>query len=281
MATHVNTDNIHNHVIWNSTNLKANRKWRDHKRSGKDIAKVSDRLCLENGLSVIKKDDERKNTSHEAWQENEGKRKINYKKTLQQTIDEVLQTNPRNLQNFLEEMQKRGYEVKQRKYLAFKKAEQKKFTRLHSLGDAYSEEALIERIAKPIEINLLEQSTENSKKDMSPMLDMEKVVAQDKGVGYERWVKKYNLRELAKTMSYLNENELTDYEVLKNKTDAIKEKREEIKSEIAKRNEKLDEIKKLQTIIVDYSKTRTIYAEYQKTGFSEKFKNSHPIQILV
>ncbi len=149
VATHVNTDNIHNHITWNSTNLDCNAKWKDVKRSGKDVAKISDELCLEYNLSVIENKKTEKEFKHYGeWEEANGQRELSFKKKLQQAIDEGLLQQPKNFDEFLFLMFKKGFEVKQGKHIAFKNVGQKRFTRLRSLGYDYSEEQITLRLSK-------------------------------------------------------------------------------------------------------------------------------------
>ena len=53
VATHIDRAHIHNHIIYNSTNLNCDGKFRDFILSGVALRKVSDIVCIENGLSVI------------------------------------------------------------------------------------------------------------------------------------------------------------------------------------------------------------------------------------
>ena len=55
VATHIDKAHIHNHIIFNSTSIDCTKKFRDFLGSGRAIAKISDRICLENRLSIIEK----------------------------------------------------------------------------------------------------------------------------------------------------------------------------------------------------------------------------------
>lgn len=55
VATHVDRAHIHNHIIFNSTNLDCDRKFCDFWFSGIALQRLSDIICLEHGLSVIQK----------------------------------------------------------------------------------------------------------------------------------------------------------------------------------------------------------------------------------
>lgn len=53
VATHIDKKHIHNHIIFNSTKLDGTGKFRDFYRSGRAVRRISDMLCLSQGLSVI------------------------------------------------------------------------------------------------------------------------------------------------------------------------------------------------------------------------------------
>lgn len=55
IATHIDREHIHNHIIVNSCNIVTGQKWYSNKRTLSDIRKESDRLCLANGLGIITK----------------------------------------------------------------------------------------------------------------------------------------------------------------------------------------------------------------------------------
>ena len=53
VSTHTDKEHIHNHIIFNAFDLEGDRKFRDFLRSGRAVQKISDMICIENGLSVI------------------------------------------------------------------------------------------------------------------------------------------------------------------------------------------------------------------------------------
>lgn len=127
---------IHNHIYFNSVALDCSHKHRDRKRSGKDIARLSDLICIEHHLSTITNPQHR-NTSYTKW---EGYTPyLSHRDLLRNDIDEVISMIPKDFDKFLELMKERDYEIKVGKHIAFKKKEQKKFIRLRSLGEGYSE----------------------------------------------------------------------------------------------------------------------------------------------
>ena len=62
VATHTDKEHIHNHIIFNSTDLCCDRKFKNHFRSSFVLQKISDMVCLENGKSIIepRRDDNKK-----------------------------------------------------------------------------------------------------------------------------------------------------------------------------------------------------------------------------
>ena len=139
VATHIDKSHVHNHIIYNSTSLDCTKKFRDFLGSGKAVRKISDRLCLENGLSIIENPKLGKN-HYGKWLGD--KKPISHSEKIRQTIDEILSKKPIDFNAFLSEMVQAGYLVKQGKYIAFKGKDQKKFIRLRSLGEGYSEEEI-------------------------------------------------------------------------------------------------------------------------------------------
>ncbi|MFV0381991.1 MAG: relaxase/mobilization nuclease domain-containing protein [Breznakia sp.] len=139
VATHIDKAHIHNHIIFNSTILDCTKKFRDFLGSGRAIAKISDRICLENGLSIIE-NPKRSKGHYGKWLGD--KKPLSHSDKLRQTIDEVLAKKPKIFDDFLQLMQSAGYEMKSGKHIAFKSAEQKKYIRLRSLGEGYSEDEI-------------------------------------------------------------------------------------------------------------------------------------------
>ena len=139
VATHTDHAHIHNHIIFNSTSIDHTQKFRNFLGSSEAIRKISDKLCLENGLSIIEAP--KQGPSHYGkWLGD--KKPLSWQEKLRQTIDAVMVKKPADFDTFLKLMVENGYEVKQGQHLAFKASSQQKFTRLRSLGEGYSEDEL-------------------------------------------------------------------------------------------------------------------------------------------
>ena len=215
VATHVDKQHIHTHILFNSTTMDGSRKFRNFLGSSFALRKISDRLCLEHGVSII----EHPGKAHKHYGKWLGSEKLlSQRDQLRNDIDEVLAKKPATFDAFLADMRSTGYEIKQGKYLAFRKAGQQRFIRLRSLGETFSENSLRAIIAGEKPSNALSKHTHapapEVQERVSLLVDIQSKLLAGKGVGYERWAKKFNLKQMAQTMNYLTEHHLLDYEKL-------------------------------------------------------------------
>ena len=91
VATHIDKHHVHNHIVICSTALDCQHKYRDVKRSGKDLAQLSDEICEEHQLSVIR-DPQNKTVSYDKWQGNQ--RRFTHRDELRMIIDAALRMQP-------------------------------------------------------------------------------------------------------------------------------------------------------------------------------------------
>lgn len=113
------------------------------------------------------------------------------------------------------------------------------------------------------------------------LIDIEAKLQQGKGAGYEKWAKTFNLKESAKTLIYLQEHGLDDYEVLSAKAEEAGRRFDMISDKIKASEKRLSEISSLQKHIGTYRKTRDIYVQYRQSGYSKKFLAAHESDILL
>lgn len=278
VATHIDKSHIHNHIIYNSTSLDCTKKFRDFLGSGKAVRKISDRLCLENGLSIIENPKRGKN-HYGKWLGD--KKPVTHSQNLRNTIDEILLKNPTDFDVFLSQMEHAGYSIKQGKYLAFKNNDQKKFIRLRSLGEGYTEEEIRAVINEEKPFANRKRATVKSQSPVNLLVDIQAKLQAGKGAGYERWAKIFNLKQMAQTMNYLTENNLLDYKDLEKKAQAFTDNFNEISTQIKDIEKRMTEIGNLKTHIINYSKTRDVYIAYRKAGYSKKFYEEHTADILL
>lgn len=277
VATHIDKKHIHNHIVWNSTTLSCDRKFRNFWNSNIAVRKISDLLCLENGLSIVE-NPKRKSKHYGAWL---GEKKQPTKSDkIREDIDNVLLGKPKDFDEFISKMRELGYEIKLGKHIALKGPTQKKFIRLRSLGEWYSE-SKIKDIIDGKEKHIVIDKTKNSNEKVNILIDIQGKLKDGKSAGYERWAKTFNIKQMAKTINYLTEKKLLNYDDLKAKADNITSEFSVISKEIKEAEKRMAEISVLQKHIIQFANTKSVYDEYKKSGYSTNFKEKNIEKILL
>ncbi|MBO6208734.1 MAG: relaxase/mobilization nuclease domain-containing protein [Lachnospiraceae bacterium] len=277
VATHVDKAHIHNHIIYNSTDLDCDRKFRNFFFSGIALQKVSDLVCLENGLSVIDP-----GKSSERARRTEYPDRRSFREEIRAVIDACMEKKPKDMDELLRLMEEMDYEIRRGKYISVKGKNQKKFLRFRSLGEGYREEDL-ERVfsgeaahaTKPDRGQAGEGPTPKEDRKLDMLVDIQAMIAKGKGPGYEHWAKIHNVKQIAQTLLYLEEHGVRDYDQLAESAKAASARFHEIAERQKALEARLAEIAELKKHIINYSKTREIYAEYRKGGYSKRFFEEH------
>lgn len=280
VATHVDKAHIHNHIVYNSTTLDAQHKYQNFFLSSFALRRLSDLICLEHGLSVIpeKKPGEwQKRTTYP--------QKKTKRDDIRTLIDQIFEkSKPASMKEFIKALEENGYEIKQGKYISVKAGGQKNFLRLRSLGIGYTENDIKKRIAGEVidtasdgerdmsAGNIIGQKIE---KKVDTVLDIQSIIAKNKGPGYERWAKLHNIKAISKTLIFLSERGLEDYGKLSVATKEATEKFDSLSTRQKEIEARLAEIKTLRQHIFNYSKTKIIYVEYKARKFDAGFFEEH------
>ncbi len=261
VATHIDKQHIHNHIVYNSTNLSCDRKFRNFFFSGVALQRLSDVICLENGLSVIepKRPGERDRRT-------EFPERRSFREIIREAIDVCMEQKPKDMDELLKLLQGMGYEIKLGKNIAVRNSDQKKFVRFRSLGAGYRDEDL-ERVFAGEVIHKPDPKMEKSEKvqDTVPekkidmLVDIQKIIAKGKGPGYERWAKVHNIKQIAQTLLFLQEHDLRDYDELAKRAQSSADRFNEIAARQKKLEGRLSEISELKKHIINYSKTHEVY----------------------
>ncbi len=284
VCTHIDKTHVHNHIIFNSTDLDCQRKFRNFIGSAFALRRVSDRICLEHGVSVIENPKPSRGHYGKWLDAMGGDRPLSFQERLRQAIDAVLEKRPADFEAFLMEMQMVGYEIKRGKHLSFRTSGQEKFTRCReqTLGVDYTEAAIRERIAgrrsAPVRRGGIPRALVQS---VSLLIDIQEKIQSGKGPGFERWAKVHNLKAMARTLIYLQEQGLDRYDILTEKSAAATARFNASSDRMKDLEATLTANAALQKHIVDYSKTRQTYIDYRKAGYSKKFKAEHEADILL
>lgn len=268
VATHTDRAHIHNHIIYNSTTLDCSRKFDDFFFSGIALRRVSDLVCLEHGLSVI----EPRKPSEWAKRSVYPK-KARFRDYIKGDIEEILSRHPGSYEEFLQMLLAKEYEIKQGKNTAVRGKGQKRFIRLRSLGEGYSKEDILKRLAGDFE--KANENLESKERDFDMLLDIQDIIARGKGAGYERWAKVYNIKQISKALLFLKEHDCRDYEELAKRAGDAADRFSNLSSAIKSIEARMSEVQVLRTHIVNYSKTRDVYVAYRKAGYSKKFFEAH------
>jgi hypothetical protein len=146
VATHVNTNCTHNHIVINSVSFKDGLKFHDCKDTYRKLRETSDRICLERGLSIVENPKGRGVSQYVYKMERAGM-PTRYN-VARQAIDEAVSLSL-NIEEFKYELRKRGYSYRfdpQRKYWTITPPGGKKPIRIHKLGDDYTRDSIERRI---------------------------------------------------------------------------------------------------------------------------------------
>lgn len=277
VATHIDKAHIHNHIIYNSTSLDCTKKFRNFIRSGLAVQRLSDIVCLENGLSVITPKPYKERIKRTVFP-----KKRTYRDELCEAIDFVLKEKPKTFDGFIQLLAERGFVFKDGKQAALKGQKQKRFIRLSSLGEGYSKEELQTVITgKSLYKSKSNFAKTSEQKQFHLLIDIQSKMAEGKTTGYEKWAKKYNRKEAARTVCLLKEKGIDSYEDLTVLTDKLSSRFTELTDSIKNVEKRMVEIKALQTHINNYYKTRQTYVEYRKSGYSKKFFEEHRDEISI
>jgi hypothetical protein len=279
VATHVDRAHVHSHIIFNSTALDCTRKFRNFLGSARALRRLSDRICLENNLSIIQ--NPRHSSKHYGkWLGD--KKPLSWREKLRSAIDATLIEKPADFDAFLLLLQDAGYEIKQGRHLSFRAPEQTRFTRLSSLGEKYSEQGIRQIIEGKISLSTIRSSyARYEPQHVNLLVDIHAKLQSGKGPSYERWAKVFNLKQMAQTLNYLTENNLLEYVDLEEKAAIATARFNQLSEQIKAIETRLAEIGNLKMHIINYSKTRDVYIAYRKAGYSKKFYEANTTDIIL
>ena len=271
VCTHTDKRHIHNHIIFNSTTIDGAAKFRDFLGSGRALGQLSDLICLEHNLSVIANPQRYTHPIYGKWLGD--KKPPSHRDTLRADIDAAIARKPKSFDELLGLLRQSGWEVSAGAHVTFRRDGQRAI-RLRSLGDGYSEAELRAVIGGS------STHTPRGKRESANLLiDIEAKLAEGKGGGYERWAKVFNVKQIAKTLLYLQEHGIKSREELSAHADAASEKLSATKERIAALDARIAEVNALRGQIIAYAKTREIFAEYKSSRYSRKFYDAHEAEI--
>lgn len=281
VVSHIDRPHPHCHIYYNSTSLDCTHKFRDFIGSARAFRRLSDRVCLEYNLSVItnpKLHSQGKFKHYGEWQD---RNKLpSFQERLKAQIDVCLAQKPTDMDSFLQLMMEAGYKIKHGRggTISFGVEGQERFTRLRAstLGKGYGVEdiqAIIEgRTSMP-------ESRAGASRKVNLIIDIQSRMRTGKGPAYERWAKIFNLKQMAATLQYLQENDLLEYEQLEQKAAEVTDRFHILSDSIKSTESAIHTNVELKAAVVDYAKTRSIFEGYKATKYSRKYLVEHEADI--
>ena len=274
LTTHIDKDHVHNHLIFNAVDFVDYHAYKSYKRIYYDMREVSDRLCKENGLSVIPPS-QNKGMGYKEY--TEAKRGTSWKQKLKQTIDRLVIT-AKDYDDFLRLMQEAGYEIKPGKYISFRAEGQERFTRSKTIGENYTEERIKERIAGRTPRRSQRQTTP---KGISLIGDIQERIRLIDSRGYEYKAKLTILKEAARTLNYLTENNLLQYADLEKKVEDVHSSYDRTGKELKGVEARLREVQPLIKNISNYQRLKPVYDAFQRAKDKPSFKAKHEAELVI
>ena len=274
LTTHIDKDHVHNHLIFNAVDFVDYHAYKSYKRIYYDMREISDRLCKENGLSVIPPS-QNKGMGYKEY--TEAKRGTSWKQKLKQTIDRLVIT-AKDYDDFLRLMQEAGYEIKTGKYISFRAEGQERFTRSKTIGENYTEERIKERIAGRTPRRSQRQTTP---KGISLIGDIQERIRLIDSKGYEYKAKLTILKEAARTLNYLTENNLLQYADLEKKVEDVHGSYDRTGKELKVVEARLREVQPLIKNISNYQQLKPVYNAFQKAKDKPGFKARHEAELVI
>ena len=275
VTTHIDKGHIHNHVIFCAVNFVDHHKYNSNKRSYYGIRNMSDKLCRENGLSVVVPGKGSKGKSYAEYQAE--KTGTSWKGKLKIAVDALI-PQVSSFEELLTRLQAAGYEIKPGKYVLCRAPGQERFTRLKTLGADYTEEAIRERIAGR---RAKAAKAPREQRDVSLLIDIENSIKAAQSKGYEQWAKIHNLKQAAKTMNFLTEHKIEQYADLVSRIEEMSAESGQAADALKNAEKRLADMAVLIKNVSTYQKTKPVYDAYRKARNREKYRAGQEQAIIL
>ena len=284
VATHTDRQHIHNHIYYNSTSLDCTHKFRDFIGSARAVRRLSDRVCLENDLSVIvnpKLHSKGRFLHYGAWAGTD--RQLSYKERLRLAINDALAKSPTDFNAFLRLMEVSGYAVKRGRggAISFLVPGQQRATRLRSstLGEGFDPEDIRAVIAGKRPLPEVGGSAPAAPVRVNLIVDIQERLRSGKGPAYERWAKVYNLKQMAAALQFMQERQISEYSQLSEEAEAAAARFHALTEQLRQAEADLAHTSELMGAVVQYAKTRPVFDGYKAAKYSKKYLAAHEAEL--
>ena len=204
------------------------------------------------------------------------------KEILRKQISDVLD-NATSFEDFSDRLlQQYGITVKEsRGRLSYLPAGRTKFIRAHSLGDDFDKEnilAILKENAKNKPI-ILHSTLEEESDRIKKLVDIQAKLKQGKGIGYERWAKKYNLKAMAQTLILLEEKGLTDEDALDQRIAELDTKFHESLTVVKDLEGRMKANKELRCHVAAHTSTKSVAQQLKAAKRPAAFEEQHRAEL--
>ena len=199
------------------------------------------------------------------------------KDTLRKQITDVLD-NATNFEDFSDRlMQQYGIAVKEsRGRLSYLPAGRTKFIRAHIIGDKFEKGLVLATLQE----NAERKRTIQFKPDrIGKLVDIQVKLKQGKGIGYERWAKKHNLKAMAQTLILLEERGLTDEVALDQRITELDTKFHESLAVVKDLETRMADDKTLRRHAAAYTSTKNIAQQLKAAKRPAAFEEQHRAEL--
>ncbi len=258
--------------------MDCKRKFLNFWGSSLALRKISDRLCLENGLSIVLHPS--KESKHYGdWLGDD--KPVNFREQLKAQIFTCLAEQPTSYEDFLQKMEQAGYEVKRGKHTGFRGAGQQRFLRLRSLGEEFSEENIRKIIDKDAPIPEVKVRKKRSMQppEMGLLIDVQKKLDEGKGAGYARWASIYNTKQIANALNFISKNHFDSIEDMEQKAKDISAEFHAANAQCNALKEQIQAKEICRQHVRNYRAYRPIYQAHKDSGWSKQYKLDHALEL--
>lgn len=279
VATHINTNNIHNHIIFNNISFDNFRsfEYQDNRNkcAWKNLRKLNDEICKEHKLNVIINPQEKSGKCYYEWQQDyKGK---SWKSKLRFAIDDAIMESS-NFDDFLKKLESKDIECKYTPQnvikIKFRMKGQERFARGRTLGWYYDEPQIRKRIEQ---YNLLKNGILDRTVKTNLINTNKDVFQTNKGL--LRWAEVKNMKEVSKMINFLTTHNFSSEKDIENTQTSKYNDRMIIVQNLNKMQNKIDDLSDVIKILRTYKKYKGIHYEYTKAFNKIKYKKDHAVAL--
>ena len=282
LATHVDRQHIHSHIIFCAADNIEYKKYHDCKKTYYHIRNLSDKICAEHNKSVIKDFKETGKTYSEWYHDKKGD---SWKAQVKRDINESIKA-ARTYEEFLQLMRDKGYEIHgetfgegSAKYISFRPFRKDRFVRgrAGTLGPEYTKERIKERIEEKEQSPIL-KLLKNYGKVPTELVNIPEWKLSE-SIGLSKYQDKTNLKRVAAMYAELGDLGLQSKEALQDRIKELAIQARSDKRTISGIEKKIREFNQILTFAKRYVENKKYGNNYEKSKDKERYEREHDYQL--